>query len=528
MYKIPFFALLIVSCSVVAAPMGHLEVWSGDENKIIIEDGVVVREVLPRELFSINLNYRSFERQLWDEKENKVLPGIIENLEPLGLGFYRYPGGLVANSFMWEGSLGPIDNRTDQKTIFNAPPGKATFGLAEYLKFLGDVKGQFFYVMNVVGADSRYPLNQSQKEKVAQHNASLAKYLVEQIPDQKRYYQLGNELDRGKYEWSPDKYVERSKATMDAVREVDQSAIFVAFMRDFNLKAKSAKASGGGQSKVFLNAVMKGMPEIKDYSLHHYYDGHRSDGKSRTVTFWMRLLRNSIKDYQAIRGEDPNIWITEHGRQMSSNRAGSDNTVHYTSNLGGAVSTADYLIMIAQVPQVKGAVWHGLNAGPWQLFDATVKHKDLRPRPIYYGFKVLRGMDLPQVLKTRTTSKNISDNLSGYDVRAVAFSDRSNSSLGLWVVNHASVSQEVTVKYSPYQSKSVTVNHEYISGPKNIDADDLSLQFDESVKTASFGAEFTPKKTLKLMLPPSSVSTFKITPSGAISTQAGATELKEY
>ncbi len=503
--------MLAASFPVVAKPYGHLEVWQAKENKIIIDDGTVLREQLPDELFSININYRAFQRQLWDKSNMQMRPGIVDYLKPLGPAFYRYPGGLVANSYMWGGAVGPVAQRTDQLTVFKDPAQKAYFGLDEYLQFLDDTNGRFFYVLNIVGADSRRPLSQSQPAAVADNNAKLAKYVMARVDDQTRYYQLGNELDRGHYEWPAPKYIARAKATMDAVAKVDKDARFVAFMRDFTLKYKHDKSRAPSKPEDYLKEVMNGLPGVTDYSLHHYYDGVRKDGKSRTVTFWMRLLRNSIEHYRSIRGEDPSIWITEHGRQMSSNQPGRDLTKQYTSNLGAAISTADYLIMIAQVPQIKGAVWHGLNAGPWQLFDADVQYNDFRPRPIYYGLKVLRSMDLPKVLQTRTASANTSGNKCGYDIRSVAFTNEDNSALGLWAVNHSSKPQEVTVVYKPFSSKTVDVAQGYISGPDGVDADDLSLKFKEEIMSQSSKGSFSQQGRIKLVLPPSSVSTIRIT-----------------
>ncbi len=153
-------------------------------------------------------------------------------------------------------------------------------------------------------------------------------------------------------------------------------------------------------------------------------------------------------------------------------------------------------------------MWHGLNAGPWQLFDATVRYKDLRPRPIYYGLRALHEMGLPMVLNTHTASTNVSGNDSGYDVRAVAFRDKAGEQLGLWLVNHSSKTQTAKVRYLPLASKTVAINRYYIAGQEGKDADDLNIEYHDKVSTDEISASFSKDGYVEILIPPSSVSTY--------------------
>lgn len=512
---VSLFLLLLLSVNVAAelAPIGGVDVRAANEITIRVKANKVIREQMPEEIFGFNINFKSFQNQLWDDSGHRVYPKVTEHLKEFSPAVFRYPGGLVANSFAWDEAVGPLASRGLQDTIFKAPPKKARFGLDEYLRFIDQVGGEFLYVLNIVGTNALQPLKEAPIKDISEKNKALAEYLVNKMGSQQRYYQLGNELDRSKYEWSPEKYGQRARAAADAIRSVDKDAEFIAFMRDFTWTYKQDKSRGTSTPDSYMKTVMEQLPEVTNYSLHHYYNGKRKDHRSRAITFWLRHLKMSIRDYQDLRGEDPKIWITEHGRQMSSTKPAKDLTVQYTSNLGGALSTADYLIAIAQIPQIRGAVWHALNAGPWQMFDATVRYKDLRPRPIYYGYRVLREMDLPTVLDTRIASTNISGNQSGYDVRAVGFSDADQQQLGLWLVNHSVVPREVSVEFKPLASKPVNIAQWYISGPEGVDVDDLSMQFKDGVQTKQVAGAFTDAGTIKLVIPPSSVSTFKVTPS---------------
>ncbi|BFM05562.1 hypothetical protein [Halioxenophilus aromaticivorans] len=494
-------------------PIGGINVKPADAITIKVKPNSVLREQFPETFFGFNINFKSFQDQLWDGTQHQVYPKVLRDLSQFKPAVYRYPGGLVGNSFSWDDAIGALSSRRLQDTIFKSPPKKAYFGVDEYLRFLDEVGGEFLYVLNIVNTNPLKPLDEAPIEDVAAKNKALAEYLVKKMGSQPRYYQLGNELDRSKYEWAPEKYAARAKAVADAIRSVDKDAHFIAFMRDFTWTYKKDKSRGVSSPDSYLKSAMNDLPGIDIYSVHHYYNGKREDHRSRAISFWMRHLEQSIKSYQQLRGNDPEVWITEHARQMSSAKPTKDLTVQYTSNLGGALATADYLITLAQVPQVKSTVWHALNAGPWQMFDATVKHKDLRPRPIYYGFRTLQQMDLPMVLDTRTASTNVSGNQNGYDVRAVGFTDANMQTLGLWAVNHSSQPQTVTVQFNPLKSQAVNIDRWFISGPKGISPDDLSLELSEGMQTSSGKGSFAADGTITLELPPTSVSTIKINPS---------------
>jgi hypothetical protein len=182
-----------------------------------------------------------------------------------------------------------------------------------------------------------------------------------------------------------------------------------------------------------------------------------------------------------------------------------------TSNLAAAVSTADLLIALAQMPEVKGAAWHGLNAGPWQLFDASTQHNDLRPRPVYWGLRVLRAIDLPIVLRTATSSPNLGKYAGGYDVRAVALTNTERDVLGLWLVNRAWSNTTVELRVASWMDRPVTIQHYYVAGEAGRDPDDPRMTPKIELKPKPVCDEFSGSGTIQLELPPSSVSSFLIT-----------------
>lgn len=511
--KYIIFLILVISQAVlgrVYAGDGILwDIEKADTPRVIVNN-TVVRDRLPDSFLGMNMNYRNFQEHLWDVDTHALKSGIDSKLKKFGNIWYRYPGGIVANSFDWTQAIGDVAGRGGQKTPYSDNPQKVIFGIDEYLDMLDRYGASGFYVLNLVGNDPLRPTEEFDKSEVAARNKELAEYLQSHgSPDSPiHYYQLGNELDRFEYEWLPQKYVERSLATIEAIQEVDKDARFVAFLRDFEWKYKRDPSLGVSSYDDFMRQVLAGLPMVTDYSLHHYSDGKREDGKSRPVTFWLKLMQRSIDTYKRIRKESPGVWITEHARQKSSNKPGSDGTKFYSNNLNGAITTADYLTALAQVPEVQGTFRHGVNAGPWQLFDFVYKNNDLRPLPIYWALLMMRSMPLSTVLETRNLSSHYSLYPGGYDSRAVAFTNEERDQLGLWVVNRYNRPLEMEIEYQGFAGRDVNFCHYYIAGQEGMDPDDYDL---EPVLRLSPGIDeirFQDNGVAKVVLPASSVSTF--------------------
>ena len=508
-------AIVLVGLFVTQSTRGgeiNWEIQSNDRTIVNVDHESVVRESLPSSFFGININYRRLQEQLWDSDRKALKPQILKHLSTLSGIWYRYPGGIVGNGFNWKESLGNFSQRAYQKTPYSGKPSKVYFGLDEYLDFLQQVNGHRFYVLNLVGLDAMDPMREADTASISEANAELAKYLLlnTNFGNDPNYYQLGNELDRSKYEWSAEKYIARSIATIDAITKEEENAKFVAFLRDFKWKYKKDKSRSESHPSDFLKEVLNGLPMVQDYSLHHYYDGKRKDNKSRNIPFWLRLMERSIETYEETRASSPNVWITEHARQKSSDKPGSDGTRFYSSNLGATISTADYLIAIAQIPEVKGSFWHGLNAGPWQLFDFSARHSDLSPRPIFWAIRLLTATSSGEVYRTDVLSPNHSGYSGGYDTRAVAFGLENGSGVSVWIVNRSRKTSQSELVFKPLANKTLTLCHYYIAGSEGEDPDNIDLE--PILKVSPYPLEVNVSKngSVTLDLPPSSVSAFTI------------------
>ena len=491
------------------------DVEAADHAEILIDPDNVVRAELPSTLIGFNINHFHFQNDLWQQDREQVAPIVIEKLRRLPGALYRYPGGLIANLYWWEEAVGPVADRQPQRSVRYADARPVLFGVQEYLEFVKSVDGYPWYVLNLVGWHSSKMIEKLPAAEIAQSNAALAKYIAKHDPraDFPRYYQLGNELDRAEYQWSHQEYIQRAKSTIDSISAVDPDARFVAFLRDFDWTYRGGERDGTVSRYTDLMAdVLQGLPEVEAFSLHFYYDDPGMEGrKPKQIPWRLAQFRRAISAAaQQRRGETLQVWVTEHARGINYPKGRGMDRRRLTSNLKGTVSTGDFLIALAQMPSVQGASWHGLNAGPWQIFDASIEHGDLRPRPIYFGLRVLRAVNLPTVVATRTRSPNHSGYGGGYDVRAVAFTDSGGDSLGLWVVNRAQQAMPVTVRLTGWRKQAVEVRHFHISGPPGVDPDQATFDPTVQLEPDKQQMAFSQDGTLVLDLPPMSVSGFLI------------------
>jgi hypothetical protein len=347
--------------------------------------------------------------------------------------------------------------------------------------------------------------------QVAHSNGLLAAYLKKNMPaGSERIYQLGNELDRSHYEWSHEKYIERSRATIKAILAEDNSAEFIAFLREFNWRYRDGRI-GMSRWQDFTREVLTELPQVRNFSIHLYYDDYiRKGGKYFHIPDAMQRIDRVLKIAKETRpNEEIGVWITEHSRRAIVDRSNEQREKFRTTNLSAAVSTGDFLIAIAQQPAVKGASLQALNGVARQIFDARIKHRDRRPRPVFYAPRVLRIGAQGQVLETNTSDNNSSKYLGGYDVRATALRQNS-SSYTLWAANRANNTRNTEVVIKALAGKKVSLRHHYLAGKTGLPADRESDDYSVFLNSPEQNAAFDSKGILKMTLPPSSVSSIQI------------------
>ena len=476
---------------------------SPPEASIIIGD-TVIRQTLPNTLFGFNIRWNMLQQDLWDKNTKRLKPVVDKELLPFEGALFRYPGGLVANHFDWQRSTLPMVQR--QLPIgygkgINAP---LLFGVDEYFATVKHFKGQPLYTLNLTGSSKKGQQHEKSIAEVADINRRLASHIKNTAPNSIRYYQLGNELDRSGYQWSHEKYIARSRATIDAILSVDPDAKFIAFLREFNWRYRGGK-KGISRWQDFTKDVLTALPMVNDFSIHLYYDDYiRPGGVYFDIPNSLdRIDRVLIEATRIRNGKTPNVWITEHSKRAIISKANEQVEKFHTTNLSAAISTADFMIALASVPAVKGASIQALNGVARQIFDARIQHKDLRPRPVYYAPRILKKGAKGSVLSTKVDSPNKSQYLGGYDIRAAAL--QSDKQLTVWAVNRANSATNTVIENAQFANKTISYQHFYVAGTTGGNADseqDFSIFLEAPTLTAAANA----RGQLEISLPPSSVS----------------------
>ena len=500
---------LVIPYIATAKPEESVNLTDAVSATITVVPGSVLRRNLPDTFFGFNIRWTNFQKDLWDSDNARVKPEIVDAMKPFKGALFRYPGGLVANEYIWEEAILPMDERKHidwQKPLQDRPP---LFGVDEFFDFVKQVKGTPLYTLNLVGRGKPSNIQEFPLSRITESNRELARHIVKLTPENSvRYYQLGNELDRSRYQWPHSKYIQRSLASIQAIRQVDPDAKFIAFLREFNWRYRYGK-SGVSKYQDFMGDVLTGLPMVNDYSIHVYYDAEVSPGgKFLHIPDAIERISRTLAVAKKVRKSTPvNVWITEHARRFDFDRNNEAQAKEVTTNLGGAISTADFMIAMAQIPEVEGMSVQALNGVARQIFDASVKHNDLRPRPLLYAMKVLNSSHGGAVLLTRSTSKNNSGYEGGYDVRATAFVDDSDV-LSVWVVNRAPAEIVADIEYMPFRGTDVHMKHYYLAGKSGVSADSVGDEYGLELDPKKESLRFSDDGLVGVTLPPSSISTF--------------------
>ena len=437
-----FRTLLGATLACVAVAWGDT---SNGEDASIHAGTEVVRPGLPPYFFSFNMNSITFEAALWDAAGKRVRPEVVQGMRAFPGAIYRYPGGLIANGFDWEGSLGPTEQRRPQKNVgWQQHGAPVQFGLAEYFDFLRAVGGRSWYTLNLVGWDAQTLYKELDSDVLAASNGRLAVFRRdhEQPPaDWPHYYHLGNELDRSVYEWPTQKYVQRSLDSMKSIRAADPNAQFVPFLRDFDWPYRGR--AGTSPARDFARDVLTALPDVQDYTLQIYYDLPSEEGKTFDVEWRSRLIRKIVDYTTSLRGKPYRVWITEFGKSKPE-KAPLAYRMATTSGISGAISDADFVIAMTQQPEIQGLFLHALGGAPWwDLFRDN--QGAMEPTPVYWMLRLLRENMAGEVLRTVASGTNSSNYEGGYDVRAVVLHDTKTGELTVWAINRAATPSTVAI-----------------------------------------------------------------------------------
>ena len=474
-----------------------LKIQASERLSVRVDTDQVVRNEVPNSFFGFNINWRTFQYGYW--QNNRVRQEVIDYMRFFPGAIYRYPGGTVANKFVFDAALGPAAERAPQR-LANNTEIVAQFGPAEFMDFVRRVGGVPLFVLNLSGqhrddwSDADIAL---QAEEVVRllgpGEAPTGDAADARRPCQLEsachvhWWQLGNELDHGKRGWTANRYAAAAKRAAAVVRRGDPTAGTIV-----NLKTApwGRPQRHRERPRDFNYAVASEVAGVADaYAFHAYYDGV-------PVPKMIRFMQSALDDIRRATGiRQPRLFVTEHARWPNRPRSGKwQQTWHRTGDLSGAISTADFLLASLYVPEIELAVWHALGArGPWQLLRSSKKSGQIFPNAVYWGLRVLYEGKLDQLLAVETASPNRSRYRGGYDVRAAVTRKNDGSAYSLLTVNRDGEDQRVEFVVPELANRQFAVEQTFIAGEspsvENTTANPSAIALRQRSSKVSFDAQ---------------------------------------
>ncbi|MDR3390215.1 MAG: hypothetical protein P4L77_00630 [Sulfuriferula sp.] len=470
-----------------------------------VAPNAIVRANFQPSFFGFNLEWIGFQRDYWNATTHTARSQVVELMKPFAGAIYRYPGGTVANYMNWNYTVGPLNQRPPWKVVNWTAPFVADFGFDEYLNFMKQVDGVPWNVANLYGAYGQ----EKSPYVMANQNGDWAAYAKNKAATSGEgiyRWELGNELDRDIYHWSPQKYASTANINATAILTNDTSAKFVVFLEDFD-------AYPGMSATEYDHAVVQALPSsINEFALHDYYDGPPGGPPIPNRLSQICLTSKAINDIRP--NSTHKIWITENARWPSGKSTDANWKSHWpeTTNLEGALAVADFAIGLTQFPQVAGTMFHALGGAisPWPLIKENAQNGTLYPSAVYWALRTLREGMLDIVLPTTNYSNNDSGYAGGYDVRAVVMTDRTKSHYSIWSVNRADTSKDVKLLIPQLANRTMKIEHTYIGGMAKTSANTDSNMNMISQQKKYYALTFDKDGNAVIALPANSVSSISL------------------
>lgn len=434
MRKLNYFVLAISSLNIGSAFSDCLSDSSSicivDENKLVITNESYSDNGRVNNFFGVHSLFWGTQSDLGFQggSYNEQAVSILKNAHVSSI---RYGGGV--NEIDWQDCLG--DSRTYLKLATWLPAVRCMFGVNEYEKLNENLDiNTSWHIANPAGIGMGVI---SDIDLMSQKAAEYASYVKSIAPDRIRYWEIGNELERGNFKWNAETIANRSLPIANAIIASDSDAKVVIPLIEYQPDWISSQSEHNKYlARSFLNIT-------NVFSLHTYYD-NAPEGPS--IKNRIQMVSDAINDIKSQGIAQPSIWITEHARWPYGTSLSNWSDYWYqTSNFDGMISTSDFLIGLTQLKYVSGAMWHGLRAGPWNFIIKN--NQQLSEGFIAKLYEYLYLPENTQTLKTISYSKKNYFYTGGYNIRGSAFKSSTDGRpvYIVWLVNRSNMTESVAL-----------------------------------------------------------------------------------
>lgn len=437
---------------------------SDQDLQIKISPDVITRQSIPKELFGFNLPWRDFQNGYF--RHSQVKNEVIRWLLPFEGALYRYPGGNVSNWFNWRNAIGPEEYRSANLADFGQK-SQVRFGLDELSKFIKQVNGKVIYTINMYGDFQE----QKSINEIAQENLDLFNY-IKNTSSFKCVggencsiiaWELGNEVDLPPLSWDTTMYIERSTKILDLLKIKYPEMRWVASGKTSPWDARSKDYTS------FNNDVAQSLgSKIAGITIHPYYDGINIPSAISYTNSYATVAAKFIPNGK--------LYITEHARWPKVPETGDwSQNWHQATNIGGAISSADFILNIIKDERIAGANWHALGlSGPWQLFRLDRKTDHVYPSPVYWGLLTLRKSMQDNLVHTDFKDHRKPFYSGGYDTNIISTISKKGDLIGILGINRSPTYRKFIINLNSRTKKFGTGSLQLTSG-KTSDTDNTDI-----------------------------------------------------
>ncbi len=404
---------------------GDLHATDTAETARVAVDFTRVERAIPRTLFGYNSLWMFAGMGLWSVSEDAPDPEVLAEVERLGVGLLRYPGGTVSHTFHWSEAIGPVDERRPQTIPFlederfaglvGGAEDRPVFGPDEFLELCerasiepllvcafeeGTPEEAAAWVAYVNGD----PTNETKIGVDANGRdwGTVGSWAARRVANGRvapwgvRWFEIGNELDLVRFRRTAEAYADAYLAYRAAMRAVDPTIL---------LGAVGHAIPGGVGHEDRLretghawNATLfERCGERLDLLCLHFYANHddRRDDALDVLAdpiAHARAIAEIAESARGALGRDLPIAVTEHAmdERSSGENAGAGN-----ASLRAAIVVADSLVQFArQGVEIAGLhvlrlKWGGA-ANPFLHFASMLEWKGRRTfAPQYHVVRLM-------------------------------------------------------------------------------------------------------------------------------------------
>ncbi len=389
----------------VAQPTGELT------GTITVDANQVVRE-LPATFYGTNLEWIWDGNGIWDAKNNRLQPEILNLTRQLKPTVFRFPGGMFADFYHWRDGIGSMGSRPETAHIPSGPKSVHRFGTEEALSFAKESGGNLMITVNTVtgtpqeAADWIRYINNG-KRHVDYWEVGNESYVEGDMPAQKSAHMKPSEYSRKLHDFAR------------TMRAADPS-IKIMGTGDENFGSIASRRAPGWTEEVLRNNAN----DIDLLSIHNGYSPGIFIDKGwdvRTVYEAMLaspvLIQQSLDDVSSKiqklapqRAGKIKIAVTEWGPLFQADTKGR--FLDHVKTLGSGLFAADTLMVMAKNPNVEMTNF-------FQLVDSLYmgwigpRGTSYAPKGPYFAFQMFTNHAGSTVVNSSSTSPTYSSHAVG-------------------------------------------------------------------------------------------------------------------